>query len=252
MHPKIGVLALLVILIIVFINIPAMAQDDNYEVWFEADNTFNSKYVWRGIVLNDDWVWQPSTTLGLGLFSFNVWANMDLAGEYDQKMTEVDFTLDFSWSWDNISYSIGGMYYLYPEEDIDPSMELYAIVGIDTVLLPTVSFYRDVREGDGSYTSIGISQGFPDILQPSDDISLSADIWASIGYGSENHNDFNYGVAEAALADITVGASLSTAIGENWTITGSLNYSNLPDSEIGDSQEDDSTFWGGASITLSL
>jgi hypothetical protein len=131
-------------------------------------------------------------------------------------------------------------------------MELYATVGLDTVLSPTLSFYRDVREGDGSYTSIGISQGFPDILQPSDDISLSADVWASIGYGSENHNDFNYGVAEAALDDITVGASLSTTLGEYWTVTGSVNYSILPDSEIGDSQEDDSLFWGGGSLTLSL
>jgi len=42
------------------------------------DSTFNSAYVWRGLRLNDEAVWQPSVSASWKGFTATLWGNVDL------------------------------------------------------------------------------------------------------------------------------------------------------------------------------
>lgn len=93
------------------------------------DVTYNGKYVWRGINTVDGDVLQPSGTLRYGGLSFNVWANMDLDNVNGQSgdFTEIDLTLDYTWSMDFVDLSVGRIYYTFPHSGQAPStIEIYA------------------------------------------------------------------------------------------------------------------------------
>ena len=56
------------------------ADDGGFSV--EASMDVLSDYIWRGMICNDNPVWQPSVTLGydagdIGAVSFNVWSTFD-------------------------------------------------------------------------------------------------------------------------------------------------------------------------------
>src|SRR3990172_10535048 len=77
------------------------------------DNSFYNKYIWRGINLNDDPVWQPAVWANYKNLTLNVWASYDLTDFNGQvgNITEVDYTLDYSWAWDKVHCSVGGIHY---------------------------------------------------------------------------------------------------------------------------------------------
>jgi len=48
-----------------------------WPVSFAFDATYASRYVWRGIVVTEDPVFEPSIEVGIGDVTLNVWANLD-------------------------------------------------------------------------------------------------------------------------------------------------------------------------------
>ena len=91
-----------------------MAEEPKVEV--DAEALVVSKYVWRGLEVNEDPVLQPALTVTYGGFSFNIWGNMDLTdfGEDEcvytsdcesraGQFTEIDLTLDYSRSFDKLN-----------------------------------------------------------------------------------------------------------------------------------------------------
>lgn len=80
---------------------------------------FMSKYVWRGQNLVDNWVLQPSVSLGYKGLTGSIWGNSDMTGETvdNWEFTELDYTLDYSGTVpgvDVLGYSIGAIYYDFP------------------------------------------------------------------------------------------------------------------------------------------
>lgn len=65
-----------------------------------ADAAVMSKYVWRGILLTDDPVLQPSLTVGCLDVSINILGSMDLTDVNDngKEFNELDFTIDYSFA----------------------------------------------------------------------------------------------------------------------------------------------------------
>ncbi len=72
-----------------------------------ADVGFASKYVWRGILLTDDAISQPSATFAANGISLNVWSSMDMTdvNGNDKEVNELDYTLDYSFDVKSISIS---------------------------------------------------------------------------------------------------------------------------------------------------
>ena len=74
MNSKIVIATLVLVLVIGSFVGTAAAQ----EYSFGGDLAVVSKYIWRGQRLTNDWSMQPSMTMAIDGFSFNVWGTMDL------------------------------------------------------------------------------------------------------------------------------------------------------------------------------
>jgi hypothetical protein len=110
------------------------------EALFSAEAALVSSHVWRGQVLNNDFVIQPQLTASQYGVSLNIWGNYDLGKNWlgvQGDLSEVDITLAYTLPIDvnDIALDVGIIGYSYPANGdfIDPvginkksTTELYA------------------------------------------------------------------------------------------------------------------------------
>ena len=212
------------------------------EVGVGLDVAALSSYVWRGQTLNDKMVVQPSLTASKAGFAINTWANYNVDGAYDGDFSEVDLTASYSQAVGPVALGAGLVQYTFPNqtlavedgEDVayPGTVEVYASAGLpDVPLAPTLTVYRDVDEIDGTYGMLAVGHSFE--LAAAVSLSLSA----SLGAADADYNAGYFGVDDAALNDLTVGAALPFAVLENLTVKPAINYVYLPDSDVRDAAE---------------
>jgi uncharacterized protein (TIGR02001 family) len=211
-----------------------------------ADITPASKYVWRGLILTDDPVLQPSVTLSHKNLSLNIWANTDLTdiNGTSGEINELDYTIDYSSSVDKVNFSVGLIQYTFPHTDFEPTTEIYGSAGLSVLLSPTVSVYYDSDEVGGLYGTFGVSQSFPlgEIIKK---ISPSLDLSGSIAYATSDWNEGYYGVKSSGLVDLLLTASLSVPIDEYLSLAPFVSFSQVIDSDLKKAVADDNaTFFG--------
>ncbi len=189
-------------------SVPAWAEDS--PVSASADVSMLSQYVWRGFALSEDSiVVQPSASVSYGGFGFNLWGNLDMDeyGTEDSSFNEIDMTLSYDWSFDTVSVGVGYIYYGLEGED---SQEVYFSVGLDTILAPSLTIYRDFDTFPGFYYSLGIGHSIP-----IGDLSL--DLSAAFGYA--DYEDYS------ELHDGSVSASMSLPVNDYISVTPMVAYS---------------------------
>ena len=150
---------------------------------------YASQYIWRGQVPTDDPVFQPGVSIAVGDFTASLWGNMDLTSVNNEKgqLTEVDYSLDYAGEVSDIlGYSVGIIYYDFPALTNDAgTTEVYAGVSLNTILNPSVTVYRDIDDIKGLYIALGVSYSVDKIWQLSDDVTVSADLSAGMGWGNK-------------------------------------------------------------------
>ena len=122
-----------------------------------------SKYIWRGYELSDDSiVIQPSITAAYNGFSINMWGNLDTdLDDMDpdtpdkSEFNETDLTLAYNRSFGPVGLGMGYIY--YGLDGMDDSQEIYASIGLDIPLSPTLTAYREISHLPGWYFNFGIS-----------------------------------------------------------------------------------------------
>ena len=202
------------------------------EYSFGGDLAVVSKYIWRGQRLTNDWSMQPSMTMAIDGFSFNVWGTMDLMAVNEGtgrllinenpattgsgnnglqgRFSEIDYTFAYDHSFDDVSVGGGGIFYTFPDR-FDTTTELYGTVGFDSVPLdPSVTLYVDVDEtsagnGDtGVYVNIaaGHSFGF------NHDVFTGLDVGGSIAFANGGFGNFYYGIDDGGSHDASFTVSL--------------------------------------------
>ena len=229
-----------------------------------------SAYDWRGQVVNDEAVVQPSLDVssesGLGL---NVWGNFDLtsdSGRESDEFSEVDITVTYDLNLGDecpVDVQVGLIEYLFPKEghsvdstsgdvtkDAD-TREIFlglsdSVGGFDV----SVTGYLDIDEVDGAYVNAGLSRAIPVV----EELGLVAG--ASLGYGTDDYNMAYFGVNDNGLNDLTFSLSGGISVTDNLSIGGEVHYVMLPDSDIEkgakDSHGEDDFFWGGVTASLAL
>ena len=233
----------------------ALGQEAAEKSWsIDLDATFNSKYVWRGISLTNDPVFQPTVAVSWKGFTASFWGNMDLTdiNGTEWNFNEIDLTLDYSWSWDIVGFSVGVIHYRFPNIRLPSTTELYGAVGLDVPLSPTLTVYQDVDLVNGTYANLSIGHTFEDVWQLAEDIAMSVDLSGAVGYGSGTHNAFYYGSAASGFTDLLLALGLPVQIGEHWTVTPAVNYSILLDGRIRDAVPNDANMWAGLSFTFTF
>lgn len=141
---------------------------------------FASRYVWRGQILSQGFVAQPTVGIVLGGFGANLWSNVDLDNSEEDDdgivMNETDLTLNYTLPVGPVSLTGGIIHYDFDGAD---TQELYLTCALATLLNPTLSLYYDIDEGEGGFAVLAVSQGIP--VGP---VSLTAG--ASVGFNLDD------------------------------------------------------------------
>jgi hypothetical protein len=220
---------------------------------FGLDFAFVNMYVWRGMLLTDGPVFQPSATLGYKGVSINGWGNLDLddvngtSGEFN----EIDLTLDYTHTIKEFSLSAGLIYYDFPNTDFRSTAELYVSAGVDMLLQPSVTVYFDVDQAEGIYGTLGLSHSF-ELPGGSDTFAWSLDFATSLGLGSSQYVDFYFGVHDAAFTDFYAEASLPVTILDTITVTPYVGVAMIVDSSLRKEMDESDNWIVGGILSWSI
>lgn len=252
-------LTILLGLMVFSFSTAVLAQEDKEErPTCNLSWSFYSKYVWRGYELSkDSLVMFPTITVAYKGFSMNMWGDLDTAykgniGEDTQnKWWETDWTLTYSNSWKLLNYTFGYIYYDTDRETYQrASQELFTTLGLDVLLKPTLSVYREIAQGgERWYINLAASHTFAmgkkDVLGFCGEQTLDVGGWISyltVKYKTTQPDGINWN----GMHDGNVWAAYNIPLNNFITISPSINYSfplsNKAQREIGhasfDAQED--------------
>ena len=198
-----------------------------------------SAYIWRGQELSrDSVVIQPSATVSYRGFTANIWGNLDTdpysvtGGENSSNYTETDVTLSYTHKFGIVSASAGYIYYGLAAatpggQDLLDSQEIFVSLGLDTILAPTLTVYKEVDHYHQWYATLGISHTFAlhekvglklaaqASYLKSDDETTYAEYDSDSLATTDKFNNFHDGV---------VSLSLPVAVTGNLTITPTVSY----------------------------
>jgi hypothetical protein len=221
-----------------------------------ADLSVLSNYVWRGYVLSDDsLVIQPSVTVGYKGFGLNLWGNLDsdFVGTDEAEWTETDMTLSYERAFGPVSMGVGYIYYAL--DSASDTEEVYLSAGLDVLLSPTLTIYRDINEFPGWYLNLGISHSFP---LPHD---ITLDLAGSVGYYYSDDDDFvEVGTTKKYrnLHNGLISAGLTIPVDKYITVSPVVSYSFPLSSKADDLLEetsysnDSSCLFGGVTLSMAF
>ena len=188
-----------------------------------------SSFVWRGFKFSEDPVQQTELELSYGPLSGGVWTSADLAKEAQSR--EIDYYLELSRDYGDFSFSGGHIYYVFPSEE-SYTAEFFLGAAYDTVSSPSITWFRDYKDGAGNYFLFDFS--FPFTL--SELISMDLLLAAGINDGL---------FLEGRGGDITGTLSFNMPLYDGLDFIPSLNYV-IPLGDLADEEED--SFFGGFSL----
>lgn len=131
-----------------------------------------SAYIWRGQEMTrHSVVIQPSITAGYKGFTVNAWGNIDtkpysaLDEDYSSNFTETDVTLSYAYKSGIVQAGVGYIYYglaaaVPGGTDLPDSQEVFFTLGLDTILAPTLTVYKEIDYYNQWYITLGVSHTF--------------------------------------------------------------------------------------------
>lgn len=251
---KKSVLGLVIVVAAMCVSGTSFAMDG---VGFGVSADFNSKYVWRGQLINDDYAFQPGISMTFDKFTAGIWGSLDMtdytgnSGEF----IEYDYSLDYTTTIaEGVDLSVGVINYYFP--GLEDTTEIYYGLAFDLPLSPSVTVYHDVDEIKGTYVSFGIGHSIEKIAELCPDTPVAMEIGASLGWGSKSYNKGYWGAPAtgSGLNDLAVSVAFPFELG-NWTISPSANYVTLVDKDVRKSDAFDTAsdyFFTGISLSTSF
>ena len=231
----------------------AFAED---KIALELTSDYFSKYIWRGQNLVDDSVFQPGLSASYGGITAGIWGSMELTNvnSNNDEFTEVDYSLEYSGDiprLSSIGYSVGLIYYDFPNTNIKDTTELYWGLNFDLPASPYITCYYDLDEAEGIYVSLGVGHSIEKIVEFSPEVPVGMEIGAGFGWGSGSYNKYYWGTNQSELNDFILSASFPIEVIGS-TVAPTLNYITLLSDEIRDADAystDSDFFFVGASFS---
>ena len=148
---------------------PSLAPTEEEKPTGELSVSGLTAYIWRGYEnTRNSIVIQPSLTVGYKGFSANIWGNLDTQ-PYSQTnvtnsstWTETDYTLSYTKTIGIVNAGVGYIYYglgaanAGAAKPLD-SQEVYVTVGLNTLLSPTLTVYKEIDHYHQYYFLLGVS-----------------------------------------------------------------------------------------------
>ncbi|MFH0908865.1 MAG: hypothetical protein V1929_08890 [bacterium] len=209
-----------------------------------------SAYVWRGQVLNDEAVIQPSFTVSKGGFSLNYWESFNLTDAVTgdaYEFSEHDIALSYSalCPLTGANLTLGVVNYDFPNQSIpvgdvheghsslvNDTREAYFVATFEKCpVTPSLYVYYDFKEADSFYLTLGFSHTFT----LNDEVGLGMAF--SSGWADKRYNEFYFDVNDSTFEDGNVTLSLPIKAGDSLLITPAVQYTWLWDSDLKDAAD---------------
>lgn len=226
---------------------PCCASDEpSVSIDFEAVQA--SKYVWRGLVCNDDPVVQPSLTASWQSgVSLNLWASFDQTDFADAKdrFTELDYTLGYDWRSGGKDWSLGYSAYTYPNTSFASTGEILASCDFGGPCGVTLSLARDIRQANGLYVNLGLSR--TTLVG-----GRSVDISGGLGYSNRRMSSYYNAVDSAGLSDASASIEVPIESRGGWTIIPSIVYTRVLRQPLREAVESPDNYVFGVKLSRSF
>ena len=198
-----------------------------------------SAYIWRGQELTrHSVVIQPSVTASYKGFTVNLWGNIDTkpyaAGNqsYSSNFTETDVTLSYSRKFGMVQAGAGYIYYGLSATtpggtDLLDSQEIFVTLGLDTILAPTLTIYKEIDHYHQWYATLGVSHTFA--LHEKIGLKLAAQVSYLKSEDETTYPEFDSNSVATTdkfnnLHDGVVSISLPINVITNLTVTPTMTY----------------------------
>ena len=237
------VIYLLAILLLIAAMLPDISLAEEVKTEGKATGELSvsalSSYIWRGQEFTrNSIVVQPSATISYKGFNFNAWGNLDTkpyslaADNYAGKYTETDLTLSYSKVLGIVQVGCGYIYYALgapysgAAAPLD-SQEIFVTVGLNTLLSPTLTAYKEIDHYHQWYFLLGVSHTFALHEKVGLKVAATASYLKSEDEGTYSKYDSNsVAITEKYnnFHDGTVSISIPVAITKNLTVTPTASY----------------------------
>lgn len=204
-----------------------------------------TQYNWRGTILNDSFSIQPNLWASYFGFTASAWfqigtdSNDSEVEPISNTLEEIDLTLAWEHTFSSWTVGAGYIHYLYPgSEDVDPSNEVYASLGYDTMIAPSFSVYRDF-DLKTWYFEVGLGPEF----SLNDKLTFNPGVVA--GFYMFDDAEESLGV-DQALNRIEPSVALNYDLGSGFSASAHVHYVIPLTDEIEDYFQDQ--FWGGIGL----
>ena len=160
---------------------PARAFDARFDL------SLQSAYIWRGMVITDKPVFQPSLTLFEGGLAGSVWANVNLTGDhgYQYEVSEADYWLAYTFAGKDADWTFTYYAYTFPHTTVASTQEVWANVTLKNLpFSPSLSAIRDVNAVKGWYFLLTGSQSLGLLKTRGTDGLL---LTLSVGHGNKEY-----------------------------------------------------------------
>lgn len=228
------------------VMVGSIPQNDPAETQVTLEAALVSSHVWRGQVLNNDFVFQPQLTAAQYGFSLNVWANYDLGSNWvgiKSDTSEIDVSLAYTLPLDinDVAFDIGLINYHFPANaggndfigaNKKSTTEIFAkgtVLSIKDYVIPSVTIFGDFDKADGVYVLFDVMSSYA----VSDYLSVAGGV--SAGWGDTSYNSYYWTqTADKGFNDFNFYGSCTYEIMEGLYTSLSLQYTMLNGGEIKD------------------
>ena len=226
--------------------------DDATSRWsYGGEIDFNSRYLWRGIVLSRGAVAQPSAWVSSRDYTLSVWGNIELRrGASDdlpsgRRFNEVDVKFSRTLTRGKWTLEPGFEMYLYPRaSDGDSTGEISLRLSRDVGQMTAYSELAldVVRFKGAAYAEIGLSREHA--FNP----RASGEAAFTLGFGSSRFNRANLDVDSGALNFAALDLSLSYTLNKNLTLRPHATLSTLLPQRLRQQVDDPTIFILGLAL----
>jgi len=228
-------------------------EDKGIEASVSATMDYYSKYVWRGMLLDDDNVLQPGVEVAVGGVTVGFWGSWDVESEDGLSSDEVDGYLDYSFDlgflgedFEKVGMSVGHTWYTFPSANLN-AQEYYIGLSYDTLLSPSLTWYHDYSDeasggADGDYLIGSIGYSVP----LSEEYGISLDLGQELGY---NDGYFIVGEGGYSLSTLGVSLPLSGSVSMSASVSYSVPLGDLSDNNDGNK---DNEFYYGVGLAFAF
>ncbi len=219
-------------------------EEDGLPLSLEAEAGFYSKYIWRGLEINSEGVFQPEVAISFLGFGAGVWGNLDLTDSLDNRgeFTEIDYILSYTLDLDFLSVGLAYLYYDYPDTDEEKTQEIGIFLEAGEELQGSLEIYYDFDGAEGAYCKPALGWRFE-----AGGIGLTPSI--GLGWGSVKYNEYYFGERVNSLVDLEVKLAADADVYGGIYISATGAYYTLLESDLrGAVEEGKDGFWGGAAL----